>query len=56
MLNQPTIEKLQAMKLYGMADAFREQIEMADSSQLSASRSVSVCWSIASGPGNKAAR
>jgi DNA replication protein DnaC len=35
MLNQPTIEKLQAMKLYGMAEAFREQFEMADSSQLS---------------------
>ncbi|HEY2468952.1 MAG TPA: IS21-like element helper ATPase IstB [Terracidiphilus sp.] len=35
MLNQPTIEKLQTMKLHGMADAFREQIEMADSSQLS---------------------
>jgi DNA replication protein DnaC len=35
MLNQPTIEKLQAMKLYGMAEAFREQFETADSSQLS---------------------
>ena len=35
MLNQPTIEKLHAMKLHGMADAFREQLEMADSSQLS---------------------
>jgi hypothetical protein len=35
MLNQPTIEKLQAMKLHGMADAFREQLETADSSQLS---------------------
>ena len=35
MLNQPTIEKLQLMKLHGMADAFREQIEPADSSQLS---------------------
>src|SRR5215472_721661 len=35
MLNQPTIEKLQAMKLHGMADAFREQIELADASQLS---------------------
>jgi DNA replication protein DnaC len=35
MLNQPTIEKLQAMKLYGMADAFREQIDTASSSQLS---------------------
>ena len=28
-------KKLQTMKLHGMADAFREQIEMADSSQLS---------------------
>jgi len=35
MLNQPTIERLQAMKLYGMADAFREQIDTAVSSQLS---------------------
>ena len=35
MLNQQTIEKLQSMKLYGIADAFREQIETADSSQLS---------------------
>jgi hypothetical protein len=35
MLNQPTIERLQAMKLLGMADAFREQTETADSSQLS---------------------
>src|SRR5688572_17178342 len=35
MLNQPTIEKLQAMKLHGMADAFRQQIETPDSSQLS---------------------
>ena len=35
MLNQPTIEKLQAMKLHGMADGFRQQIETPDSSQLS---------------------
>jgi IstB-like ATP binding protein len=35
MLNQPTIEKLQTMNLHGMAEAFREQIETADSSQLS---------------------
>jgi DNA replication protein DnaC len=35
MLNQPTLEKLQAMKLHGMADAFREQFETAASSQLS---------------------
>ena len=35
MLNQPTIERLQVMKLHGMAEAFQEQIETADSSQLS---------------------
>jgi DNA replication protein DnaC len=35
MLNQPTMERLQAMKLHGMAQAFREQYESADSSQLS---------------------
>jgi DNA replication protein DnaC len=35
MLNQPTMEKLQTMKLFGMAEAFREQYESADSSQLS---------------------
>jgi DNA replication protein DnaC len=35
MLNQPTLEKLQTMKLYGMADAFRAQLETADTSQLS---------------------
>jgi DNA replication protein DnaC len=35
MLNQPTIERLYAMKLNGMADAFREQCQTADSSQLS---------------------
>ena len=35
MLNQPTIEKLHTMKLHGMADAFRAQLETADASQLS---------------------
>jgi DNA replication protein DnaC len=35
MLNQPTLEKLQAMKLHGMADAFRAQLETTDTSQLS---------------------
>jgi len=34
MLNQPTIEKLQNMKLYGMADAFRAQLETPDIAQL----------------------
>jgi DNA replication protein DnaC len=35
MLNQPTLEKLQKMKLHGMADAFRAQLETTDTSQLS---------------------
>src|SRR6476620_11465612 len=35
MLNQPTIEKLQAMKLHGMAEAFQQQIEIPESSELS---------------------
>jgi hypothetical protein len=34
-LNQPTIERLHTMKLHGMADAFRAQVETADASQLS---------------------
>jgi DNA replication protein DnaC len=35
MLNQPTIEKLYTMKLHGMADAFRTQLEATDMSQFS---------------------
>lgn len=35
MLNQQTIEKLHAMKLHGMADAFHTQLETTDASQLS---------------------
>jgi len=35
MLNQPTMEKLHAMKLHGMANGFREQIETPASAQLS---------------------
>jgi DNA replication protein DnaC len=35
MLNQPTLEKLQTMKLHGMADAFRAQLETTETSQLS---------------------
>ena len=34
MLNQPTIEKLHSMKLHGMADAFRAQMETTHASQL----------------------
>jgi DNA replication protein DnaC len=35
MLTQPTLDKLMAMRLRGMAEAFREQQEAADSQQLS---------------------
>ncbi len=35
MLTQPTIEKLMAMRLRGMAEAFREQQESADTQRLS---------------------
>jgi DNA replication protein DnaC len=35
MLNQPTLEKLHAMKLHGMAEAFRTQLETIDTGQLS---------------------
>jgi DNA replication protein DnaC len=34
MLNQPTMEKLHGMKLHGMADAFRSQLETPESGQL----------------------
>jgi DNA replication protein DnaC len=35
MLNEPTIEKLQTMKLYGKADGFRAQLQTTESHQLS---------------------
>lgn len=35
MLNQPTLEKPQVMKLHGMAEAFRAQLETIDTGQLS---------------------
>jgi DNA replication protein DnaC len=35
MLNQQTMEKLQSMKLHGMADAFRAQLETTDAALLS---------------------
>jgi DNA replication protein DnaC len=34
MLNQQTIEKLHAMKLHGMAEAFHTQLETTDAGQL----------------------
>ena len=35
MLNQPTFDKLHHLKLYGMANAFRTQLEIPDAQQLS---------------------
>ena len=35
MLNEETTEKLYAMKLNGMADAFKEQLQQPDSNELS---------------------
>src|SRR5712671_1947142 len=35
MLNQQTIEKLHGMKMHGMADAFRAQLETTQNGQLS---------------------
>jgi DNA replication protein DnaC len=35
MLNQPTLDKLHAMKLHGLADAFRAQLETTEASQFS---------------------
>ena len=35
MLNQQTIDKLHAMKLHGIADAFRAQLETTEATQLS---------------------
>jgi DNA replication protein DnaC len=34
MLNHPTLDKLQTMKLHGMAEAFRAQLETADAHSL----------------------
>jgi DNA replication protein DnaC len=34
MLNQPTLDKLQSMKLHGMAEAFRAQLETTDTGSL----------------------
>ena len=44
MLNRPTIEKLHALKLPGMADAFRTQLETADMSQLGFEELVDRQW------------
>jgi hypothetical protein len=52
MLNQPTIEKLHTMKLHGMADAFRAQLEPPSRTN-SVSKNVLPCWSINNGCGKR---
>jgi hypothetical protein len=52
MLNQPTIEKLQVMKLHGMVNAFQEQIESAEINQLSFEERFGLSWT-ANGRGKK---
>ena len=54
MLDQPTIEKLQAMQLHGMAEVFQGQIEIPESSELSWKNDSALEW-IANGPGRKLA-
>ena len=54
MLNQPTLEKLQAMKLHGMAEPSGHKWKPADSSQLSFEERFG-CWSTAVDSGKKIA-
>ena len=52
MLNQQTIEKLYAMRMRGMADAFTQQQEEPET-RSSASRNALPCWWTASGAGDR---
>ena len=55
MLNQQTVEKLHGMKLHGMADAFRAQLESTQNGSLSFEERL-LCWSISNGYGKKIVR
>ena len=57
MLNQPTLNKLEALRLHGMAEAFRAQADPAqrDGSLDSVSRNASPYWSIRNGLGGRTA-
>ena len=52
MLNHQTMEKLHALRLTGMADAYRKQMEDTQTAGLSL-RNASECWWISTGPGAK---
>ena len=55
MLMQPTIEKLVAMKLAGMAEALHRQLEDPEMAT-SVLKTASVYWSINNGPGARIKR
>jgi hypothetical protein len=50
MLNQTTLDKLHALRLTGMADAYQKQLENRKLAALT-SKSASECWSTATGRG-----
>jgi len=50
MLNQATLDKLHALRLTGMAEAYQKQLEEPRLAA-STSKSASVCWSTATGRG-----
>ena len=54
MLNQQTLHKLYVMRLNGMADAFRQQLEQPDLGELSFEERLG-SWLIANGVGKKTA-
>ena len=56
MLNTQTMDKLQALRLEGMAQALEEQRRQPDISQLEFRRAAWPCWSNGSGCGKKTGR
>ena len=55
MLNQATLDKLPALKLTGMAEAYEKQLEGLRLGG-SASKNASECWSTTTGHGEKTSR
>lgn len=54
MLTHPTIDKLETLRLTGMARALKEQWEMRDINELVFEERLSACWSIVNLPCGKA--
>jgi len=50
MLNQATLDKLHALRLTGMAEAYQQQLGEPEARGLT-SKNASVCWSTATGRG-----